>query len=304
MLQAKMNNIHIAGISAAVPKNVVNNSNLLFQDIEKTIDSIGVKARHVVDNTLCTSDLCFHAAEKLLKELNWDHSSVDCLIFISQTPDYLLPATSYVLQDRLKLINVSIVFDINLGCSGYVYGLWVVSQLLQNSSIKRALLLVGDTLSKLTQNNDRATLPLFGDAGSATALEKKKKNSSVIDFCLGADGTGWKNLLVKKGAFRYPLESGEKSSLFMDGNEIFTFTLKRVPELINKILKHAQWESAEVNYFIFHQANAFMLEFLRKKLKISKEQFLAALEMFGNTSSASIPLTIVNSTIDYSKNKI
>ena len=304
MLQGKVDNIHIAGVASAVPRKKIDNLKLQFPDIDKTISSIGVHQRRVTQDTICTSDLCFAAAEKLLSQLDWDRDSVDCLIFISQTPDYFLPATAYILQDRLKLKNASVVFDINLGCSGYVYGLWVVSQLLQNFSAKRALLLVGDTISKLTPNNDRATLPLFGDAGSATALEKKEKQFSNISFCIGADGEGWKNLIVKKGAFRNPILSDEQPFLFMDGNEIFTFTLKRVPELIHQVIKTAQWENDQIDYFIFHQANAFMLDFLRKKLKLTKEQFLLSLATFGNTSSASIPLTMVSNPIDYANNKV
>ena len=123
MLQGRIDNIHIAGISAAVPKNVLYNENLPFEDIQKTIQSIGIKSRHAVNESQCTSDLCFHAAEKLLQAVDWDKDSIDCVIFISQTPDYFLPATAYVLQDRLQLTNASVVFDINLGCSGYVYPL-------------------------------------------------------------------------------------------------------------------------------------------------------------------------------------
>jgi 3-oxoacyl-[acyl-carrier-protein] synthase-3 len=304
MLQGAIDNIHIAGISVALPKETVNNSNLPFHDIHKTIDSIGVQYRHIAENNICTSDLCFTAAEKLLKDLDWDPASVDCIIVITQTPDYFLPSTAHVLQERLKLVNAMVVFDINLGCSGYVYGLWVISQLLQNKSITRGLLLVGDTISKLTKNNDRATVALFGDAGSATALEKREDKFNRMHFCLGADGTGWKNLIVEKGAFRNLDFYGENPSLFMNGNEIFTFTLKKVPELIGEILAKMEWQLDEVNYFIFHQANAFMLNSLRKKLKITPAQFLLALSSFGNTSSASIPLTLVSNGLNYDNHKM
>ena len=168
---------------------------------------------------------------------------------------------------------------------------------MQNASIKRAILLVGDTISKLTQNNDRSTTPLFGDAGTATLLEKDTEKNNGMHFCLGADGNGCKNILVNQGAFRNPILHNEKPQLYMNGNEIFTFTLARIPGLITQILKDAAWKIDEVNYFIFHQANAFMLQYLRKKLKVPVEKFLMALEQFGNTSSASIPLTLINSFI-------
>lgn len=293
MLRESIDQINIVGISAAVPKHCIDNTTLAFSDINKTIQSIGVKKRRVSDDTICTSDLCFEAAKKLLTELNWDPTSVDCLIFITQTPDYFLPSTSFVLQNRLGLIEASIVLDINLGCSGYVYGLWLISQIMRNSTIKRGLLLVGDTISKIVSDSDRATFPLFGDAGSATALEKNEKQKTKMHFCLGSDGRGWGNLLVEKGNFRKPIEQNEKPSLLMNGNEIFTFTLSRVPEVIESILSDAAWTKEEIDYFVFHQANAFMLNFLRKKLKIPTEKFPMILEDFGNTSSASVPLTLV-----------
>ena len=301
--------LRIAGIACAVPERVSSAADLarIFGETEaqKIAKSTGVAERRVT-KSLCTSDLCCASAEKLLGELGWEPGSIDCLVFVTQTPDYVVPATSCVLQARLGLGKNCAAFDVNLGCSGYVYGLWIVSRLLQEG--QRALLLVGDTGSRLLSPEDRSVVPLFGDAGSATAVEKDASKGGEICFSVGTDGTGSQNIIVPAGSFRTP--STEKTrercpqpdgalrsdeDLVMNGPEVFSFTLREVPRLLESALALASWSMGDVDAFVFHQANRFMLEHLAKKMGIPAEKLVLALKDFGNTSSASIPLAIASS---------
>ena len=275
---------------------------------DKIGKNIGIAVRHVASESICTSDLCCAAAERLLAELNWDRDSISGLIFISQTPDYVLPATSYSIHQRLGLPSTCYSFDVNLGCSGYVYGLWLAASLMQTASGK-VLLLVGDTISRIASPQDQTVTFLFGDAGSATALEPSPEAAPMF-FNIGSDGSGEKSLIVPAGGFRHrsdersgirtPRENGNLRSdedLYMDGPEVFTFTLKRVPSMVKSVLEAASCELGDIDAFVFHQANAFMLTHLAKRLKIPAEKFILALANFGNTSSASIPLALVTSSL-------
>jgi 3-oxoacyl-[acyl-carrier-protein] synthase-3 len=272
-------------------------------DAEKTSDSTGVRQRRIAPPGTCATDLCEAAARRLLAELNWAIESVDALIFVSQTPDYLLPASSCALHGRLGLSKHCAAFDLNLGCSGYVYGLWVASQLMA-SGLQRVLLLVGDTISRIVSPGDRSAAPLFGDAGTATALERGDSPMPWV-FELGTNGAGQQHLIVPAGGFRQPhtqatavrteREGGNVRSdedLFMDGAEIFAFSLTEVPRLISRVLAEAGWTSDTADRFVLHQANLFMLKHLAKRMKLPPEKVVLALEEFGNTSSASIPLAM------------
>jgi 3-oxoacyl-[acyl-carrier-protein] synthase-3 len=253
---------------------------------------------------MCASDLCFAAAERLLSQLEWDRSSIDHLVVVTQYPDYLLPATSCLLHGRLGLSKSCACLDINLGCSGYIYGLSVASALLSTVSAGRCLLLVGDTPSKTASPQDKSVSMLFGDAGTATALESSPAAPPMY-FQLGTDGSGYRHLILPAGGFRHPStqltkvrterESGNwrsEEDLFMDGPEIFAFTLREVPPLIRTTLEATGWPVESVDAFIFHQANRFMIQHLQKKLKLPAEKVPIALGEYGNTSSASIPLAI------------
>ena len=309
--------VRITGLASAVPRltRTISDEAELFgkQDAKKIADSIGVTSRHVVENDMCTSDLCFASAQILLNKIPWSRESIDVLIFVSQTPDFLLPATSCSLQHRLGLSKRCAAFDVNLGCSGYVYGLWFISQLLQNSNLKRGLLLVGDTLSRIVSPQDRATMPLFGDAGTATALEVSDPSKKMV-YELGTDGSGIDHLMVPAGAFRRPHSEStcrrkkregnnirSDEDLFMDGAEVFTFTLREVPTLIKSILKSTGWSIDTVDAYVMHQANRFMLQHLTKKMRIPSDKMIMSLENFGNTSSASIPLTMTVELADQLK---
>ena len=282
----KVDNVNLEGIVTCLPLNKVDNN--LFEDrftkkeISQIASSTGVKVRYYASTQQKTSDLCLEAAKHLINKLNWKKESIDGLIFITQTPDKLIPATSNKLQFLLGLSSRSFAFDINLGCSAYPYGLWVASSLLQTGA-KRVLILVGDTISKLIKKDDRATAFLFGDAGSASALSLN--SDSPMKFILGSDGQGSDNI---KAEYKEKLE--------MNGSKVFEFSISRVPELLKQI---DLANGGKHDLYFFHQANKFMLNYLKKKCQINNESFPLNIESYGNTSSASIPLLIT----DYFKNK-
>jgi len=303
--------VKIAGLASAVPEQMrtLADDILVYgaEEVVKISDSTGVKRRHVAPPNICTSDLCFAASEQLMAAASIARDSIDCLIFVSQTPDYRLPATSCILQSRLGLSNTCAAFDVSMGCSGYVYGLWIASTLIASGGAKRVLLLVGDTSNKLVAPRDRSVSLLFGDAGTATLLERSEQSASVT-FVLGTDGAGQNNLIVPAGGFRTPAsdatgmrserENGNirsEEDLYMNGAEIFSFTLSRVAPLIKTVLENSGWSSQDVDNYVFHQANKFMLNHLAKKMKLPSEKVVLALENYGNTSSASIPLAMTTS---------
>lgn len=292
--------VKLTGLACAVPEAVNEVLNLADQfgeeSVQKIIASTGVERRHIVSDE-CSSDLCLAAAKRLMADMSIDPDTIDTLIFVSQTPDYTLPATACILQEKLGLSRNTAAFDLALGCSGYVYGLWLASSLLSAGGSKRALLLVGDTISKIVSEKDRAVAALFGDAGSATLLEYDA-NAAEMPFSLGTDGRGAKNLIVPGGGFRdrHSLSVAVDDAdvrgpfdLYMNGAEIFAFTLARVPALVKALS-----ESTEkiIDKYVFHQANRFMLQHLSKRMKLPEEKVVLSLRDYGNTSCASIPLAI------------
>lgn len=291
MASTRIENVSITGIASAVPerKQTLEDVGATFGEktARRILKATGVSERRS-SAKLCSSDLCEAAAERLLAELGWERESIGALIFVSQTADYQLPATSCVLHGRLGLPKSCAALDINLGCSGYIYGLMVAGQMVNDGSMRRVLLLVGDTISRIVSPEDRATVPLFGDAGTATGLEFDGK-AQPLTFVLGTDGTGYRNLIVPAGGARQPVGSKDLS---MDGSEVFTFTLKEVPALLKETLATAAWKLEDVRQFIFHQANQMMLDYLVRKMEIDSARVPLSIAEYGNTSSASIPLTI------------
>ncbi len=288
-----INNISIKGISCVVPSMKINNVDLsqIYGEKEtlKLIASIGVETRYVVDEMTTTSDLCFNAAKNLLVALNWDPKDIGAIIFVSQTSDYQLPATSCILQHKLGLSENTMAFDINLGCSGYVYGLKIAASLV-NAGIEKVLLLVGDTISKIIKPGDRSTELLFGDAGTATALQYEK--NKTLQFELGSDGAGWENIVARQQIYSDANRGANNAFLEMNGGEVFTFTLKTVPPLINNLLQKLNFSSRDIDVCIYHQANLFMLKHLSKKSNLKPEQVAVSIDEYGNTSCASIPVTL------------
>ncbi len=302
------NNIGISGISACVPKKNVSNQNLeeplTGKLLDKTIKTTGIFNRRIADKNICASDLCYESAKELIHEMEIDKNSIDFVIFVTQTPDYILPATAPILQHRLGLKQSIGAFVVNLGCSGYVYGLSIAFAYASLENINRVLLLSGDTPSKFVSPKDKTTGILFGDGGSATIIEKKK-NSGKSHFSLNSDGAGHNALKINAGAYRCPstpetLEQVQhddgsirnEEQLTMDGASIFNFTIRQIPKDIKALLEYSETTLDEIDYIFFHQANKFITDHLTKKLKYPIEQVPYSLKEFGNTSCLSIPLTI------------
>lgn len=297
----------IAGISACVPLQVEKNTDYDYvSEAERQlfIQTTGVKERRVSEKEICASDLCYAAAQKLIADLNWKKDEINLLIFVSQSPDYFLPATAIILQDKLGLSKHTMAFDINLGCSGYVYGISVISSLMENPLIKKALLLVGDKSTISLNQRDKTAYPLFGDAGSATAFERKENR---IFYNLQSDGGGKDAIIIPGGGTRNRYFEGilkdeeaepgvfrNQCNLHLDGMEVFNFALREVKSNIDALYSFAGKTPDQTDYFIFHQANKLINETIRKKMKIDSIKVPYSIDKFGNTSSASIPLTLVS----------
>lgn len=300
-------NVKIKGVAACVPSQVYDNSDYKWvaKDKQKNfIESTGIAFRHVSPIGTTASDLCTDAAELLIEKLKWNKEDINLLVFVSCSGDYSAPATAPILQHRLGLSKKCISFDINMACSGYVYGLSVVSKMI-SEQIPKALLLVGDVGSVYSSYKDKSTFPLFGDAGTATAIEYSKEKYPLF-FDLNTDGSGFEALYVPDGGSRNPITSKslvykkygqgiyrKKNQIFLNGVDILKFSLREVPASINKLLIDVKIEMTDIDYFILHQANKLINANIGKMLKIPSAKMPDTLHFYGNTISASIPLTIV-----------
>lgn len=299
-------NTSIKGISVCIPNNVVNNRDydvIPEEDKDKFIQGIGIETRHVTDKNTTTSDLCYEAAKYLIDKLQWDKSEIELLVFVTQTPDYKMPATSCILQDRIGLPTSCMTIDISQGCSGYVYGLSVVGSLLSSGSIKKALLLTGNTQSKNINYEDKSAYPLFGDAGSATAIEYSDQSYDTMKFHFATDGSGKDTIIIPDGGYRSPVikdsfiveefDGGIKRNrlnLRMEGDDTFSFVISEVPKAINKLLNHYGINQDDLDYYLLHHASKFTCDRLRKKMKFDPDKTPFVLKDYGNSSNASIPL--------------
>ncbi len=302
--------VRVAGISAVVPKREVSNHDYHWiskKEREMLIKTTGVEKRRFVEKGTIASDLCCAAADKLIDELGWDRNEIQLLIFVSQSKDYILPASSPMLQDRLKLPHTCLTLDVNLGCSGWVYGMSVAASMLQASKLKKALLLVGDTSTVSASYRDKSTYPLFGDAGTATALEYDEPATSSMHFNLQSDGSGYQAIIIPDGGLRNlfskeSLKIKKRSKgiyradcqLILDGVEVFNFALREVAPNIKTLQKELETTNDTYDYFVFHQANLLMNETIRKMLKLDKSKVPYNIQKFGNTSCSSIPLLLVS----------
>jgi 3-oxoacyl-[acyl-carrier-protein] synthase-3 len=300
-------NVKIAGIASCVPgqKQLVQDCKCLSrEDAAKLSATTGIFERRVSNEETCTSDLCLAAANKLIDELKWERSSIEALIFVTQTPDFILPSTAPILQNKLNLSHRCLTLDISLGCSGYVYGLSTLATLVSSGSIKRALLLVGDTITKICSEMDKSTYPLFGDAGSATAL-MYDETASPIYASLYSDGEGYESIIVRDGGRRNAAKAESLAAVLVDegisrspgqlalnGMDVFSFGISKAPEVVRELLSDFNIDINSIDHFVFHQANKMMNEKIRKKLDIDVSKVPYSLELFGNTSCATIPLTI------------
>ena len=303
--------VGISGLSAAVPHNTINNyaytEHFPPEDVRQIVDKTGIKERRFAEPGTCASDLCFAAADQLLTDLAIDRSEIDLLIFVSQTPDYRMPATSIILQNRLGLQKNTAAFDINLGCSGFIYGLSTVYSFMQQGHFRKALLLDGETRSRVYSAKDRQVAFIFGDGGVAALIERDERFGDSF-FSLHSDGARESLIKVDAGGYRHPTsaetvrekvgdEHGNIRSEehgYMNGADVFNFVLREIPRDIKGILAQAGVEKEQIDHFVFHQANNFMNNYLAKKLKLPKEKVATSIAKFGNTSSVSIPLTLVS----------
>lgn len=293
-------------MAACVPRQVVSNRDLGYlipdDEIDFTIRNIGVEQRRIADPGCCASDLCFAAAQRLMQDNDIAPSSIDVLLFMSQTADYRIPATAPLLQHRLGLPTSTMAMDLSLGCSGWVYALSAAYAYAAQGL--RVLLLDGETFSKIVNRFDKVDWPLYGDAGTATLVEAGPFGESL--FMLHSDGSGRDAVIVSDG-MRNPVTANSLAELktangdihsglevYMDGMEVFNFAMKRVPKSIKDLAAEGGFTLDEVDHLVFHQANRFMTDFFVKKLKFPPERVPYCLDRYGNTSSASVPLTMVS----------
>lgn len=301
--------VGITAISACVPKKVVKTEELSDimspEEMTKFIESVGIKERHMEDEKTCTSDMCVAAAEKLFTDNNIDKTSIDVLLFLSQTGDYKIPITAGLIQERLGLSKDTACMDISLGCSGFIYGLTSAFSYAMNSDIKKVLLLVGESNSKVHCRKDSSAWPLFGDAGAAVLVEKGKFGKSF--FYLGSDGTKHDAILMKSCvAGRNPVDKNSfeekvqedgyiRSDVHVriNGMDVFGFTLNIIPKSIRKLFEYSHKTDVDVDSYLLHQANLFIIENAIRKLKVDSKKVPINIDRYGNVSSPSIPLLMV-----------
>lgn len=298
MALVKTSGARIAAVYTCVPSrrfdNLTDSAEFSDEEIRKVTGMAGVAARRLAGDTVCSSDLCVAAAQRALDRLGWKPDSIDALILVTQTPDYFLPSTACVVHHRLGLADHCAAFDVGLGCSGYPYGMWLAAMMLQGGGVRRALVLHGETPTRFSDKSDRSVSLLFGDAGSATALEAVDPGSTADwHYALHSDGSGYNTMIIESGGFRDRFGSDpRKHCVHMNGALIFNFTIKRVPALIDETLAGAGMSSNDIDYFIFHQSNQFIMKHLCVKHALSLEKVPIILKEYGNTGGVSIPLTL------------
>ncbi len=306
----KVDNVAIRGISACVPPTVEENKDIPFYgpgEADKVILSTGIERRHIAGSDICVSDLCVMAAEGLLDELGWEKESIDLLVVCTQNPDYRNQPTSFVIHDRLGLPESTMCQDFFHGCPGWVVSLGGVSSMVASGCVRRALLLVGDTVSKDQNQGSHESRPLFGDCCTATALEYEPEAPSIF-FNVGTLSSDGKALILTQGGYRNPythetleielqrragtLPQGQGDD--MDGMDVFSFAITKVPKAIKKLCSEFELELDSADHLVLHQANKMIVEAIAKRLKMSVDKVVFGMRNYGNTTGASIPLAIVS----------
>jgi len=300
MALSTLRNVRFRGTASCVPKTVISNLDCpaeMKSERERLVRNIGIMHRRICYPWQYFSDLAQTAAEKLLSDLGWAREEVDALIVVTQSPDYLIPATAIIIQDRMKLPQTTLAFDINLGCSGYPYGIYVLGSMIAAGSVKRGLVLVGDKSAKLLD-------PLFSDCATATALEFDA-SAPPMHFDLNSDGSGYRAIIKPVGGHREETkfhhfipgpgsqwERKRQVDVILDGTAVLNFSITRVPPAIRNILDFCGMALTDIDYLVFHQANKMINETIRKKLGLPPEKMPSTLYDFGNTSSATVPVTM------------
>lgn len=303
--------VGITAMGAAVPKRVIRNREYTEiwsqEEADEIVDKTGIEERRFADESTCSSDLCFVAAEKVIADNNINKDEIELLVFISQTPDYRMPATSVTLQHRLGLSNGTIAFDITLGCSAFIYGLSVVYGMMERSGLRKALLLDGETRSKVYSPRDRRSAFLFGDGGVAAIIERDGKFGKSY-FSMNSDGSRADLIMIPAGGYRHMsspetvvekvvdefgnMRSDEQG--YMRGGDVFNFVIREIPRDIKNTLSYSGHQVDDFDYIVFHQANNFINSYIARKLKLEPSKLPSTIAKFGNTSSVSVPLTIVS----------
>ena len=301
-----MKQAYIKAISYYLPETILSNEDLVKEfpqwSVDKIASKIGISERHLAGSNEFVLDLAYEAGKKLFNEHTIDPGCIDFILLCTQSPDFLLPTTACILQDKLGVPSTTGALDFNLGCSGYVYGLSLAKGLICGGIAKNILLITSETYSKHLHPKDKGNRTIFGDAASATLISEEGY-AMIKNFSLGTDGRGAENLIVKTGGVRqkeklndikFDEDDNPVSSdyLYMNGSEIFNFTLENVPLLVEDTLKKNELSQQEIDLFVFHQANKYMMNFLRKKIKIEEERFYYAIEKYGNTVSSTIPIAL------------
>lgn len=291
-----MDGVRVAGVSTCVPARVIDNLEFGARyggtEVRKVVSMAGVRARRVVDPGVTATDLCFEAASRLLGQLGWSPDSITGLILVTQSPDYFSPSSSCMVHKWLGLKDTCATFDVGLGCSGYPYGLYLASTMLKAGGQQRILMLTGDTPSLFTDPDDHATALLFGDVGTATALELDN-DAAPGYYALYTDGRGYDALIVRGGGYRNRFPADPRDLfLSMDGAGVFAFTIERVPPLIVGTLEFASLQSSDIDCYFFHQSNQFMMRHLAKKCGLPEDRVPLILDRYGNVGGASVALAI------------
>ena len=314
-------NVGITALAACVPRHIINNYEYDLdiwprEEVRQVIDKVGVYERRFADENTCSSDLCFAAAERLFADNEVDRSEIDLLVFLSQTPDYRMPATSILLQDRLRLPMSTMAFDISLGCSGFISVLSIVYSMMQNHGFRKALLLDGETRSKVYSRKDRREAFIFGDAGVAALIERDER-FGTSHFSINSDGSRGNLIMIPGGGYRNmsSIETLREKVVdeygnirtdeqgYMNGADVFNFVIVEVPKDIKRLMEAAGEDIQSMDYYVFHQANAFINNHIAKKLKLDADKIPWTIQKYGNTSSVSVPLTIVSELRDKLKGK-
>jgi len=299
-------NAFIKNISYFLPETTLTNEFLVKDFPEwtaaKVAEKIGVKKRHIVSANETALDMAVKAANIFFDEYKVERSSIDFILLCTQSPDYFLPTSACILQNLLKLPTNCGAMDFNLGCSGFIYGLSLAKGLIIANIAKNVLLITSETYSKYLHPLDKNNKTIFGDAAAVTLISTEGE-AEILNFALGTDGSGYKNLIVKSGALRQPCKTNivdfdeannpvSEDYLYMNGTEIFSFTLEAVPQLVENTLKINFLNKNEISLFVMHQANKYMMDFLRQKMEIENDKFYYCLENFGNTVSSTIPIAL------------
>lgn len=318
MALLKYKNIGIRALSATVPHRVVKTSSLTEyyseEEIEKFISATGVEERRFVESDQCASDLCYKSACQIFDETDIKREDIDALFFVSQTPDYKIPGTSGILQSKLGLSKDTIVYDVNMSCSGFIHGLLMAYNFLQNPDVNNVMLMVGETLSKMISLRDKGTGKLLGDAGTVAVISKGEQFGESF-FSMRTEGDNVDTVIVMGGGMRYPSSpetlqlrewpDGSIRSLEqinMVGDDVFSFAISVLPRDVKRLLEFAGKDIDEIDKYAFHQANNFMSNYVAKKAKANPDKILHSIQKYGNTAGTSIPLCLVENREKICKN--